>query len=114
MKLDTFTKAYIEAIIFTECHCDNPELDGKTFEDFSDDAKQKIIADCEKFQSENDLTDYPSKNAGHDFWLTRNHHGCGFWENDFGNEEQCKKLTESAHKFGEQYVYCGDNGKVYL
>jgi len=113
MKLDLFTRGYLDAIIFTECHCDNPELEHKSSSDFSEELKAKIQSDCEKFQAENDLADYPLLNAGHDFWLTRNGHGAGFWENDFGTEEQCKNLTQSAHNFGNCDIYLGDDRKIY-
>ena len=36
---------------------------------------------------------------GHDFWLTRNGHGCGFWDRGLG--EPCDDLTRVAHEFGE-------------
>lgn len=44
--------------------------------------------------------------APHDFFLTRNHHGAGFWdkENIYGDAEALE-LTEISHKFKE--VYCG-------
>lgn len=47
------------------------------------------------------------------FWLTRNGHGAGFWENDYGTEEQCDKLTEACKAFGEFNLYPGDDGRLY-
>ena len=47
----------------------------------------------------------------HDFWLTRNRHGAGFWDGDYpiwGN-----KLTETAHMFPEVELYVGDDGKIH-
>lgn len=41
--------------------------------------------------------------AGHDFWLTRNRHGAGYWDRGLGNLG--KRLTESAHGYGEVCVY---------
>jgi hypothetical protein len=46
--------------------------------------------------------------AGHDFFLTRNRHGAGFWDNAIYNElanEGCNRLTELSHKLGEANVY---------
>lgn len=54
---------------------------------------------------------YGAGNAGHDFWLTRNGHGCGFWDRDLG--EIGDKLTEAAKKFGEVNLYVGDDGFVH-
>jgi hypothetical protein len=110
MKYDAFTTAYIEAMDFTDCHCDNPELQGK---EFSPELLANAARDCLRFQTENDLTGYPDRNAGHDFWLTRNGHGCGFWENDFGTEEQCAKLTAASKAFGPCELYAGDDGMIY-
>lgn len=108
--LDTFTRAYIEAVEFTECHGDNPEMENAEFsKEFLDQAQK----DCTKFQAENDLTDYPTENAGHDFWLTRCGHGCGFWEVDFGTESQCEKLTSASKHFGNVDIYVGDDGLIY-
>lgn len=45
------------------------------------------------------------QHLGHDFWLTRNNHGAGFWDGDWelGNE-----LTELALRFGNVDVYLHD------
>ena len=50
------------------------------------------------------------------FWLTRNHHGCGFWDGDWDNEEfeAGAKLTKIANNFAEVNLYFGDDGKIYL
>lgn len=50
--------------------------------------------------------------VGHDFWLTRNHHGTGFWDRGLG--ERGRWLTERSHPYGEAslYVDTHDN-KVY-
>ena len=70
------------------------------------------IEDCRRFQEENaaDLAryDHPQWTAaelgGHDFWLTRNGHGCGFWDrNDCLPEEAGDRLTAAAEKCGEYY-----------
>lgn len=52
---------------------------------------------------------------GHDFWLTRNHHGAGFWDR-FTAEPQAsygRHLTEAAEAYGSCDLYVGDDGKVY-
>lgn len=50
--------------------------------------------------------------AGHDFWLTRNGHGCGFWDGDWP-EAMEKKLTKLAEPFGDFNLYVGYDGKIY-
>lgn len=60
---------------------------------------------------------------GHDFWLTRNRRGAGFWDRDnlTGEVEflgQMRTLGEHlsgiAHDFGETWTEQGDNGLLYL
>lgn len=49
----------------------------------------------------------------HDFWLTRNGHGAGFWDGDWG-DELGGELTKLAESFGGVDLYVGDDGKVYI
>jgi hypothetical protein len=57
------------------------------------------------------LTARDSGQGGHDFWLTRNGHGAGFWDGDWP-EEVGKRLTEASKKYGEVYLYVQD-GKIF-
>lgn len=50
--------------------------------------------------------------AGHDFVLTRNGHGTGFWDRDYGDAGD--ELTKWAKTFGEMNAYVGDDGKVHV
>ena len=46
--------------------------------------------------------------AGHDFYLTRNGHGAGFFDKEVYNElatNGCDRLTEIASKFGSATCY---------
>ena len=45
-------------------------------------------------------SEYTMTQAGHDFFLTRNHHGAGFWDSPL-DEPFGRVLTESAHLYGE-------------
>jgi hypothetical protein len=40
---------------------------------------------------------------GHDFWLTRNRHGVGFWDRGLG--QLGTDLTNLAQPYGEQYLF---------
>lgn len=54
--------------------------------------------------------------AGRDFWYTRNHHGCGFWDGDWP-EPHGTALTNTAYAFGEVDIYWNpkdDEGEVCL
>lgn len=112
--MDEFTKAYIEAALWSESDDDGNPLSVKYFlHDIDVKTLQEMIVDCEFFIKEN--WNYIKSNlsqAGHDFLLTRNHHGAGFWDGEWpeGAED---KLTKSAHSYGEFNLYIGDDGKIY-
>ncbi len=68
-------------------------------------AKAKMKADVAKFLKANFAdVDGRFKKAGHDFWLTRNGHGAGFWDGDWP-EDAGERLTKASKKFGEQSLY---------
>ena len=52
-----------------------------------------------------------TEEAGHDFWLTRNRHGSGFWDEDIGDVG--RQLTEAACACGECNLYVGDDQRIY-
>jgi hypothetical protein len=79
--------------------------------------------DCSAFHADNafDLDEYATvmdrspewtgaEMAGHDFWLTRNHHGAGFWDRGLG--ELGRRLTDAANVYGDVYLYAHD-GQIY-
>ena len=51
--------------------------------------------------------------AGHDFALTRNGHGSGYWDGDLP-EELGARLTVASKAAGECWPYLGDDGTVYI
>jgi hypothetical protein len=118
-ELDAFTRGYIEAAFWCG-ETEEGELDDKTFEDLAPESLAAMIEDCEGFQvafADNLVRvaeiagDYDAHRAGVDFWLTRNHHGAGFWDRGLGKVGD--ELTKDAHPYGEAYLYVGDNGLVY-
>lgn len=85
--------------------------------DFSQCAEESALFDCISFVENNwDLIKECSpEQVGHDFWLTRNHHGAGFWDRPevYGGEDNAQKLTDSAHSFGESCVF-EHNGQLII
>lgn len=81
----------------------------------SSKAAEAEIADflslCER-EGLNPLAEMSAEQFGHDFWLTRNGHGAGFWDRGLG--ELGKELTKWAKTFGSSDAYVGDDGKIYL
>jgi hypothetical protein len=117
-ELDMFTAAYIEAALWSSNDESTPDGGKPMDENYSIDdiapaTLERMKADCEKFQSANaDLIKGEEQRAGHDFWLTRNEHGAGFWDGDW-EEETGDKLTAASKVFGEFSLYIGDDGKIY-
>lgn len=146
--LDDFTQAYIEAAFFTEEERLTEEMGEErpavlinagtlesrfykdsvpSFEMLAPETLAAMIADCAKFQTDNDLTirqalhkgqgtirlmDNDHARAGADFWFTRNGHGCGFWDGDWP-EPYATELDNAAKTFGEVYLHVGDDGLIY-
>ena len=53
--------------------------------------------------------------AGHDFYLTRNGHGSGFWDKpEIYGEKYSKILTEISKNFGEASPYVSDDGEIEI
>ena len=92
-------------------------------DDFDNDARKAIESDCLKFITSNkdDLETYSDsityniheslsawEVAGHDFWLTRNGHGAGFWDRLGLDETIGKRLSDSSRAFGECNIYVND------
>lgn len=125
-ELDEFTAAYAEAALWSSTDDNEDPLDANySFDDIDPDTMRKMRADCARFQQENaaDIAagpvegaagsdEYgPAARAGHDFWLTRNGHGAGFWDGDWP-EAAATRLTDAAHAFGEVNLYVGDQGRI--
>ena len=115
-KIDGFTRGYIEAMFWTECNPDKEELEDATINDIAPETWSRILADCAKFQDDAKIVACIGDNyeqAGHDFWLTRNGHGAGFWDGDWP-EPDASYLEARSDTFGNVDLYRGDDGLLYL
>lgn len=119
-EINDFLMAYMVCALWSSHEASNepnpdPLESNFSIYDLTDEAIGKMKADCEKFVKENDdllaSSDLEQEQQGHDFWLTRNRHGSGYWDRGLG--EIGEKLTEAAHGFGEAVIYNGDDGKIY-
>lgn len=113
--LDPFTTAYLECAIWSSTDDDGNPLDREyELADLSLDSRRDAIADCTRFQETcaHLLSGLDASQCGHDYWLTRNGHGAGFWDRGLG--EVGDKLTEAAKAAGSADLYLGDDGKLYL
>lgn len=124
-QLDSFTQGYIEAMFFTDASDpDDGDLQHATVAELAPEALQRIIVDCQAFQSQNVqqltraygmLVDgpnrYDAERAGNDYWYSRNGHGTGFWDRGLG------EIGDRLHKaagFHQCDLYRGDDGLIYL
>jgi hypothetical protein len=82
--------------------------------DITAESQAKMREDCDAFVAANahDLASVDDEQAGHDFWLTRNGHGAGFWDRGLGALGD--RLTDAAHAFGECDLYVGDDGRLHV
>lgn len=118
---DQFKKAYIEAMLWA----DRPEEEEWDEDNFSEELNEAIEADCAAFwmkhgENINDETCLrnneewsPADLAGHDFWLTRQGHGTGFWDSGRWEKPYDYEFSASAKEFDLFDVYLGDDGMVY-
>lgn len=126
--MDEFTQAYITCALWSSNDIDDTPLDYNFSEDdFAEITLAQIKRDCKVFQEENKVllskayelrkdTDeerkaYTQAQAGHDFWLTRNGHGAGFWDRGLGDIG--RTLTKQCEKYPQIDLYVGDDGKIY-
>ncbi len=122
MSLETFTRGYLAAAFYTstnesnqeplDCNFSVPDIgDAKRIEMKADACKFylmfaeawrgawiEFVKECDVAPGDED------QQAGYDFWMTRNGHGVGFWEDADWEAETGKKLTAGAEAFGEAYL----------
>lgn len=120
--LETFIKAYIECALWSSVDGDGTPLDDSSYEGALSAGAMATMADdaTDFYNSFHTLFDgqYGSAKhsdaelAGHDFWLTRNGHGAGFWDGDLP-EKIGNELTEMAEAYGSADLYVGDDGLIY-
>lgn len=118
--LNEFVTGYIECALWSSMD-ESDERGGDpldrnyTADDLTVQARAQMEKDCRDFIDMVRATLEESKlsasQAGHNFWLTRNRHGTGFWDRGLGVVGT--KLTELAHSFGEVDLYVGDDGRIY-
>lgn len=115
-RLDTFLEAYLDAIEWTEIHTDNPDLVDSL--GFSGELLEVAKNDCMAFLvvAGHMIPDDRLSQAGNDFWLTRNGHGCGFWSRPEIWGDNADKLTDLCGwrtKFPGFDIYLGDDNLIY-
>ena len=110
-----FLEAYIKAALWSSTdENDEPLDDSYGIPDISGELMCEMVEDCLKFLKASNLDPSLYAQAGHDFWLTRNGHGAGFWDRpEIYGEERAKELSTLAETFGVVDLYVGDDGRIY-
>lgn len=120
--LDAFTRGYLAAAEFTSEPDDREEREQWSDAYYHPSAIAEAVKVCEEFQTTHarDLEDYPDERAGMDLWYTRCGHGVGYWEEDFGPEDDeeraavCARLAAAARILGNVDLILGDDGSLYF
>lgn len=116
--LDPFVRSYVNCALWSSIDDEGEPLDTDTDgHDLPSVTLEKMKADCDAFRVEAGIADLlahagDDSQNGHDFWLTRNRHGAGFWDRGYGKVG--RKLTDAAHAWGECDIYREDDGLVYI
>ena len=94
---------YYETLIWSQNGDTMPYIEPT---DWEGDVVEFFIKNAELLTTTEPWAHDPAQ-AGHDFALTRNGHGAGFWDHDAG--EAGDALTESAESFGEFNIEITDD-----
>jgi hypothetical protein len=101
--IDEMLRGYLECAEWCGLQDDDREaLELSVSPKWDAESLRQAEEDCAAFLAENrsEIGDRLSE-AGRDFWLTRNHHGAGFWDGDW---EAGSRLTLDAHTYGGAWV----------
>lgn len=122
-----FFNAYVEAALWSSTYSTEDEPDECLNLDDGEhelalETRDAMLKDCADFLAycegiELDaIPDYGKSEwsnaslSGHDFWLTRNGHGAGYWDRGL---ETGDALSDAAGTFGGVDLYVGDDGLIY-
>lgn len=120
--------AYVECALWASTHPDTEMFldDNYGPEDIAPEARATMLSDVSDFitccegegitRATFVLAQVTPEQLGHDFWLTRNRHGAGFWDRSYPPEYATlgDRLTVLAHSFGSCDILPGDDGKLYV
>lgn len=120
--LTPLAKGYIDCALWLALDKHGNPNDELTVDDLPRDALDCMIADCAAFQVKLDsllvegMTSKEYEQAGHDFYLTRNGHGAGFWDGDYEHYGKAIEdgLSKLARDFGENSLHLAGRKSLWL
>ena len=108
-------KGYVDCALWTATNELGEPLDAVySVEHISRDSLDEMRTDCTEFcyANKKDITNskLSPEQIGHDFWLTRNGHGTGFWDRGLG--EIGKRLAQNAKIYGPSDPIISDDDQL--
>lgn len=116
MNIENILQHYAIAALWSSTDDVGEPLDDPySLSDISPETMQAMREDVAEFVAQNEALLIESGQSeemiGHDFWLTRNGHGAGFWDRGLG--EVGDKLADAARDAGGVDLYVGDDDQVW-
>lgn len=118
-------RQYLETALWSSTHfADEHDANGTPMDDlydvsdFDDAQVEKARSDLDGFREYvqktlgDVLDEFDDESVAHDFWLSRNGHGAGFFDGDYATHGNA--LQAAAATFGSSDLYVGDDGRVYI
>lgn len=120
IKLNKFTQSYLETALKTTMDNEGETLSyNYTTDEIDENHLMQVKEDCLNFQTQAGSlltkayqTGYTEKNAGQDFWLSRNQNMQGFISQELG--EIGEQLTSKAKEYGEMAVFIGEDNQLFF
>lgn len=115
-----FWKSYMVTALWSSTDQTNDEpFDYRyTIQNISAHSMHDMLQTCEKFidaaymQLGELIYEIPASQMGHDFWLSQNHHGAGFWDSTMPKNIG-DKLHKISQNFPEAMIFLGDDGNLH-
>jgi len=111
-----FSSGFFEALLWSSTGDDENPLDANyEVGDIDKLARDALERECAAFArrwSTEIQNGMGYDRAGHDFALTRNRHGAGFWDGDWPVDGDV--LTAGSQDYPSLDLYVGDDGKLYV
>lgn len=116
MNLETITRHYFVAALWSSTDDEGEPLDGLyTIDDLSSkcagDQSEEVRDFVETNRDALTQSGLSDEQIGHDFWLTRNGHGAGFWDRGLGAIGEA--LTQASKPYGDVYLFAGCDGYIH-